>query len=44
MVKINSRIGAITIHGRNFEILFIGDTSMTISGKFEGVSYEERNI
>ena len=37
-------IKAITIHGRNFEILFIGDTSMTISGKFEGVSYEERNI
>ena len=44
MVKINSRIGAITICGRNFEILFIGDTSMTISGKFEGVSYEESRI
>ncbi|WP_294157135.1 sporulation protein YqfC [uncultured Clostridium sp.] len=44
MVKINSRIGAIVIRGENFEILFIGDTSMTISGKFQGVSYEEKNI
>lgn len=44
MVKINSRIGAIVIHGENFEILFIGDTSMTISGKFQGVSYEEKKI
>lgn len=44
MVKINSRIGTITISGRNFEILFIGETSMTISGRFEGVSYEEKNI
>lgn len=44
MVKINSRIGTITIKGRNFEILFIGDTSMTISGKFEGISYEETKI
>ena len=44
MVKINSRIGAITIHGSNFEILFIGETRMTISGKFKGVSYEESKI
>ena len=29
MVKINSRVGAITIDGRNFEILFIGETSIT---------------
>ena len=44
MVKINSRVGIITIKGRNFEILFIGETSMTISGHFEGISYEEKNI
>lgn len=44
MVKINSRAGIITIKGRNFEILFIGETSMTISGRFEGISYEEKNI
>ena len=44
MVKINSREGIITIKGRNFEILFIGETSMTISGIFEGISYEEKSI
>ena len=44
MVKINSRIGAITIYGRDFEILFIGETSMTISGSFEEISYKESRI
>lgn len=44
MVKINSRIGAIIVKGRNFEILFIGETSITISGKFEEISYEESRI
>lgn len=43
MVKINSRIGAITINGCDFEILFIGETSITIKGIFTGVSYEEKN-
>ena len=43
MVKINSRVGAITIDGRNFEILFIGETSITIKGIFSGVSYEEKS-
>jgi len=40
MVKINSRIGAILIEGREFEILFIAETSITISGIFKGISYE----
>ena len=40
MVKINSRIGAIVIKGEAFEILFIAETSITISGKFQGISYE----
>ena len=40
MVKINSRIGAIIINGENFEILFIAETSITISGVFNGISYE----
>lgn len=44
MVKINSRIGGIIIKGKNFEILFIGETSITISGKFEEISYEENRI
>ncbi len=40
MVKINSRIGPIIINGENFEILFIAETSITISGIFKGISYE----
>ncbi len=40
MVKINSRIGAITIKGEKFEILFIGETTIAISGNFKGISYE----
>lgn len=40
MVKINSRIGAIIIEGKEFEILFIAETSITISGIFKGISYE----
>jgi sporulation protein YqfC len=40
MVKINSRIGPIMIKGEEFEILFIAETSITISGIFKGISYE----
>ncbi|WP_160686177.1 sporulation protein YqfC [Clostridium sp. C2-6-12] len=40
MVKINSRIGAILIQGAEFEILFIAENSITISGIFKGISYE----
>ncbi len=40
LIKINSRLGAILINGENFEILFIGDSTMTISGNFYGISYE----
>ena len=40
MVKINSRIGAILIKGEEFEILFIAENSITISGIFKGISYE----
>jgi len=40
MVKINSRIGPIMIKGEAFEILFIAETSITISGNFQGISYE----
>lgn len=43
-VKINSRIGSISISGKNFEILFIGDTTMTISGIFKGISYEGQKL
>lgn len=40
IVKIGSRIGPIIIKGSNFEILFIGDLTITISGVFNEISYE----
>ncbi|AOR22987.1 sporulation protein YqfC [Clostridium taeniosporum] len=40
MIKINSRIGAVIIKGEKFEILFIGENTITISGIFRGISYE----
>ena len=44
IVKINSRVGAISVQGRDFEILFIGETTITIRGVFIGISYEEKKI
>jgi sporulation protein YqfC len=43
MVKINSRIGSIIIRGKGFEILFIAETSIIMSGIFEGISYEGKH-
>lgn len=39
-VKVNSRVGLISIFGSGFEILFIGGSTVTISGKFKSVVYE----
>jgi sporulation protein YqfC len=39
-IKVNSRVGLISIYGSNFEILFIGGSTLTISGKFKSVAYE----
>jgi sporulation protein YqfC len=39
-VKINSNVGLITIGGSGFEILFMGGSTLTISGKFKSVVYE----
>lgn len=40
IIKINSRFGAISIKGENFEILYIGSSTTTISGKFKSIVYE----
>jgi len=40
VIKINSRFGPITINGENFEILYIGSSTTTISGKFKSIVYE----
>ena len=39
-VKINSSVGLISISGRDFEILFMGGSTLTLSGKFKSVLYE----
>lgn len=39
-IKVNSKVGLITIFGSGFEILFIGGSTLTISGKFKSVAYE----
>lgn len=39
-IKINSNVGLITIYGDRFEILFMGGSTLTLSGKFKSVVYE----
>lgn len=40
-IKINSKVGIINITGENFEILYLGGSTITISGKFKSVLYGE---
>ncbi|MDP4088359.1 MAG: sporulation protein YqfC [Bacillota bacterium] len=39
-VKINSNVGLISISGEKFEILFLGGSTITISGSFKAIYYE----
>jgi sporulation protein YqfC len=39
-IKINSKVGQISLYGRGFEILYIGGSTLTISGRFRSVHYE----
>ncbi|WP_050606828.1 sporulation protein YqfC [Clostridium niameyense] len=39
-VKVNSGIGLISIYGNNFEILFMGGSTITLGGIFKSVIYE----
>lgn len=39
-IKINSSVGLITICGDGFEILFMGGSTLTLSGRFRSVVYE----
>lgn len=39
-VKINSEVGFVSIFGNDFEILFMGGSTITIGGKFKSVVYE----
>jgi len=40
IIKINTKVKVVNIEGENFEILYIGDSTITISGKFQSVGYE----
>lgn len=39
-VKLNSTIGIIQLHGVNFEILYMGGSTLVLSGRFKGIVYE----
>lgn len=39
-VKINSGVGLISINGSNFEILFMGGSTLILSGGFRSIIYE----
>ncbi|GAB6169643.1 sporulation protein YqfC [Clostridium carnis] len=40
MIKVNTKNIPITIFGENFEILYIGESTIAISGKFKSIAYE----
>ncbi|EJP6472871.1 sporulation protein YqfC [Clostridium sp. FAM 1755] len=40
IVKINSGSGLISIYGRNFKILFMGGSTITLGGNFKSIEYE----
>lgn len=43
-IKINSNVGAISLHGEKLEILFIGGSTVIIGGKFKDIIYEGNNL
>ncbi|OPJ63854.1 sporulation protein YqfC [Clostridium oryzae] len=43
IVKINSSVGLIEISGKKFEILFLSGNTITLSGEFKAISYEQKN-
>ncbi|MPQ42242.1 sporulation protein YqfC [Clostridium tarantellae] len=40
-MKINTKLGVLNIKGENLEIIFIGGNTITVGGKFKGLSYGE---
>ncbi|WP_446898750.1 sporulation protein YqfC [Clostridium sp. LBM24168] len=39
-IRINSGVGLISICGKDFEVLFMGGSTITIGGKFKSIIYE----
>ena len=44
VVRINSKLGPIKIEGNNFEILYIGSSTITVSGRFKTMFYEREDL
>lgn len=40
-MKINSKVGVITIIGDDFNVLYLGGSTVTINGKFKAIRYDE---
>lgn len=41
-IRVNTKVGTITIMGKDFEILFLGGGTITVGGKFKAIDYEGR--
>ncbi|MDD3223853.1 MAG: sporulation protein YqfC [Clostridium sp.] len=42
LIEIKSNLGIISIRGTDFEILFISDNTIVLSGKFQSIEYGEK--
>lgn len=42
LIKVNSKVGNINIEGSDFEILYIGGSTISIIGKFKAIIYEDK--
>lgn len=40
IIKIKTKLNPIVINGEDFEILYIGESTITISGKFKEIAFE----
>ncbi|SFA75714.1 sporulation protein YqfC [Clostridium frigidicarnis] len=39
-VRLDSKMGVILVEGENFQIVFMGGSTLILKGKFKGVKYE----
>ena len=42
LIKVNSKVGNINIEGSDFEILYIGVSTIIITSKFKAIIYEDK--
>lgn len=44
LILINSKVGKIAVEGKDFEILYIGGATMSVSGTFKGINFQEKEV